>query len=189
MKYFTYELIAAANGWDQQGDAARVAADERFWATVEAYFAELESLRPRLSRAAFEFFRHGYGPTGLHDANLLSLAAGDGLNYVADGSTPLYVNRKRAAARVEFLNYEQNLLHNFELRGLRSLRCDLFVEDDEDVRRFGDLYTYELTGDGEGWLRLGFVFASGSTAVFSFRRLVYRRRRLAKAYGDLEIYK
>ena len=70
------------------------------------------------------------------------------------------------------------MLHVFEMRGVSRLRGDLFVDKDAWGRQFGDLYTYELTGDDDDDLRLGLVFASGASVSIQFQRLVYRRRRV-----------
>src|SRR5215217_1876980 len=99
MKYFTSQLIAAANNWVDQTEEELREAEKRFWATVEDYHAQLEGLRSRVSRPAWEFFRHGFGRYGLHDAQLLSLCVGDGLGFTPDGSSPFLLNRQRTSAR------------------------------------------------------------------------------------------
>jgi hypothetical protein len=107
MKYFTYELIAAANDWiDQTNQELRVA-EKRLNAAIQKYQRELESLKPRISGAAWNFFRHGFGEQGLHDARLISLRVGDGLNFKPDGASPFLLNQQRFSVMVEFLNYEQ----------------------------------------------------------------------------------
>ena len=56
MKYFTYELIAAANDWiDQTNQELRVA-EKRLNSAIQKYQRELESLKPRISGAAWNFF-------------------------------------------------------------------------------------------------------------------------------------
>ena len=186
MKYFTYELIAAANGWIDQSEKQQEQAERRFWRLVENYHLELEELQPRLSKSAWNFFRHGFAETGLHDGRLLSFSLGDGPDFIADGLTPFRINHQKAIARMEFLNYEQEFRHVFELRGLKRASMNLYP--DEDTGAIGDLYTYELTAASEDYLRLGILFATGAEIEFEFRRLIYRRSRIQRSYDLGEIY-
>ena len=103
MRYFTYEVISAANGWGGQRNAELRKAEARYASAFEKYKEHLESLESRISRDAYQFFRYGFGSEGLHDARLLSIRAGDGLNYVADGAQPFLLNRQRLSVVVEFL--------------------------------------------------------------------------------------
>ena len=181
MRYFTPGLVAAANNWVEQSEAESRRAGDEFWATVERYHRHLDGLRPRVGRPAWEFFRHGYAETGLHDATLLTLSVGDAPGG-APGNLPSLAHAprwRRAAARVELLNYEKSLHHTFGLRGLKRVSADLFL-DQWPSDSLGDLYTYELTEAGTGELEFGLLFASGATAHFRFERLLYRRRRLKK---------
>ncbi len=188
MKYFTYELVAATNDWIDQTEKQNKRTEKRFWQVVADYHTQLEELKPRLSKPAWKFFRYGFAETGLHDGRLLSLSVGDGLNYAADGTSPFRINRQRALARVEFLNYGQVYCHVFELQGLRSASMDLCVEEDSMAQSIGDLLTYELMAvDGE-YLGLGFLFTTGGEIAFKFRRLVYRRRRLQEQYDLGQVY-
>jgi hypothetical protein len=181
LKYFTPELIAKANNWVEQGEEEWRRAEAEFWAAVEQYNLELDRLRPRVSPEAWDFFRHGYAETGLHDATLLTLSIGDAPDGSPDNLPSLSPRWRRAAARVELLNYEKTLHHTFGLRGLRHVSADIFPMPNEwDCDMIDDLFTYELTGAETGELQFGLVFASGATAVFRFERLVYRRRRLKK---------
>ena len=177
MKYFTPELVAAANDWVEQSAAEYRRADEEFRATAERYVTELKGLKPRIPAPAWEFFRCGYAETGLHDAILLSLSVGDAPRGSPDNLPSLAHGWRRAAARVELLNYERTLHYTFGLRGLKRLRGDLFlVEWSHD--RLGDLFTYELTEAATGALQFGLLFASGGFVVLEFERLLFRRRRL-----------
>ncbi len=66
---------------------------ESDWATTNAnenwiaYGEQLESLRSRLSKKNFEFFK-----IGLHDARLISFSVGDGLTIDLSGSKPVTIN-------------------------------------------------------------------------------------------------
>jgi len=188
MRYFTYELIAAANEWITQTETAHRTAEKRFEAVCKSYQRQLGALEPRLSRSAWQFFRYGFGSTGLHDGRLLSLRIGDGLAYTPDGSTPFFLNRQKASAVIEFLNYEQDLHYVFDLRGVNTFSGSLFVEGDRYAKSFGDLYTHELTAAEDDRLRLGFLFASGGSIVVEFKRLVFRKHRIKRKYPIGKMY-
>lgn len=189
MKYFTYELIAAADDLIEQTAQERRLAQKRGDSVVKKYQRELESLKPRISGAAWDFFRHGFGERGLHDASLLSLRVGDGLNYTPDGASPFLRNRQRTSTIVEFLNFEQDLRYVFDLRGVSRVRSDLFVDEESFAKSLGDLYIYELTATDKKDLQLGFLFASGASVVIQFQRLVFRRRRIRREYDLGEMYR
>ncbi|HEX5873883.1 MAG TPA: hypothetical protein VFY60_04485 [Pyrinomonadaceae bacterium] len=177
MRYFTYDVISAANGWGGKSKAEQRKGEARYTLVFEKYKEQLESLESRISRGAYQFFRYGFGSTGLHDARLLSIRAGDGLNYVPGGEQPFLLNRQRLSVVVEFLNYEQTAHYMFDLRKVSRLTCDLFVEEESYAKSVGDLYTYELNGIGDE-LELGLLFASGATITVQFGTLVFRKKRL-----------
>lgn len=189
MKYLTYELLAAANAWIDQTEREERLAQKRFASAVEKYWRDLETLKPRVSAAAWNFFRYGRDEEGLHDARLLSLRVGDGLDYSPDGTSPFRLNRQRPSAIVEFLNYEQSFHYTFDLRGLRRVQTNLFAEERLYPKTLGDLYLCELTAMDEKTLQLGFLFATGATLVIQFRRLVFRRRRTKRQYQVGEMYR
>jgi hypothetical protein len=188
MKYFTYELIAAANDWVEQTAQELRLAEKRFESVVKKYQRELERLRPRISVTAWDFFRHGFGERGLHDARLLSLKVGDGLNFTPNGSAPFLRNRQRISTMVEFLNFEQTLHYVFDLRGVTRVHSDLFVDAESFAKSLGDLYIYELTATARKGFQLGFLFASGASIVIQFQRLVFRRRRIKREYEPGEMF-
>lgn len=188
MRYFTFDLISKANDWTKQTESAHRKAEQAFESAAKKYHRELDTLEPRISRDAFKFFRNGFGRDGLHDARLLSLRVGDGLNYKPDGSKPFLINHQQAAAIIEFLNYEQDLHYVFDLRGLSRFNSDLMVEKQSYAKSLGDLYIYELTAADDNRLQLGFLFASGATMVAQFKKLVFRRSPVARSYELGEIY-
>lgn len=188
MKYFTYELISAANDWIEQTEEEHRQAEKRFRSQVENYQIELESLASRVSQKAWDFFRYGANEYGLHDGRLLSLTVGDGLNYSPDGTSPFLLNFQRMSARIEFLNYEQDFHYLFELRGVKSVRNDLFIEEDDPTKSIGDLYSNELTEADKDTLQLGFLFASGATIIVQFQKLIFRRKRIKRKYNIGEMY-
>jgi hypothetical protein len=185
--HFTPDLIAAANDWVEQSPAAHKQAEARLASVTKAYFRQLDHLKSRVSRDAWEFFRYGFGSKGLHDARLLSLQVGDGIGYVADGTQPFRINRQHASVVLEFLNYEQTAHYVFDLRRVKRLSCDLFVDDESYAKSIGDLYTYELTLVGDD-LQLGLIFATGATIVAQFGKLVFRKQRLKPQYDGGRMY-
>jgi len=188
MKYFKYEIVAAGDDLIEQTGSELRLAQKRFRAAIQKYQRELESLKPRVTGAAWDFFRHGFGERGLHDARLLSLRVGDGLDYTPDGASPFQLNRQHTSTAVEFLNYEQSLHYVFDLRGVSRVSTDLFIEEQSYAKSLGDLYIYELTALDQNILQLGFLFASGATIVVQFKRLVFRRRRIKRQYETGEMY-
>ena len=188
MKYFTNNLVMAANNWIEQTEEEFRQAEKQFWSTVEDYYRELEGLKSRVSRPAWDFFRHGYARYGLHDAKLLSFSVGDGLDFVPDGTSPFRLNRQRTLARIEFLNYEQDFYYLFDLRGISRVQTDLFIEGESYAKSIDDLFIYELTAEDKNTLQLGFLFATGASIVIRFRRLIFRRRRIKRQYEESEMY-
>jgi hypothetical protein len=189
MKYFTYDLLCGANDWIEQTDEEREHSEREFDAASMKYRHELEGIRPRISKPAWEFFRNGYGQTGLHDGTLLSANVSDNFNYVPDGSTPLLVNRLKLSTRIEFLNYEQDRHYTFDLRGVSHYMADLYSEEWRAAKSVGDLYLCELTAASDEELQLGFLFASGASIVTRFRKMVFRWRRVPRSYDIGERYR
>jgi hypothetical protein len=189
VKYFPYSLIAAANDWDESAALTRAEAEIAFTNALQQYFRQLERLRGRVSKAAWEFFRHGSGERGLHDARLLMFTIGDGLSYVPDGSAPFRLNRQAAEARIEFINYEQTFHYEFRAAGIRRSTCTFEADDFYSKRRLGDLYLCELTvSDDDHHLALGFLFADGAEISLEFRKLIFRRSRLRRTYPVNAMY-
>jgi hypothetical protein len=188
MKYLTYDLLCAANDWIEQTDEERLAAERRFDSASQEYLRELDGLRSRISRPAWEFFRYGGNETGIHNATLLSANAGDSLDYVAEGLAPLLVNRLKLSARIEFLNFEQDRHYTFDLRGVSHYAADLYSEEWRAAKSVGDLYLHELTVASDDELQLGFLFASGASIVTRFKTLIFKRRRIARKYEASERY-
>ncbi|HEX8735824.1 MAG TPA: hypothetical protein VF721_10900, partial [Pyrinomonadaceae bacterium] len=86
MRYFTYETIAAANDWIEQTESESKKAEEHFWKLVSQYEQELETIKHRISKPAWNFFRYGFAETGLHDGRLLSFEIGDNMIYSPEES-------------------------------------------------------------------------------------------------------
>jgi hypothetical protein len=187
MRYFTPELVAKANNWVEQSEAEWRSAQTQFWATADRYIWQLDGLKSRISRPAWKFFRYGYAETGLHDATLLTLSVGDAPGGAPGNLPSLSPMWRKAAARVELLNYEKSLHYTFGMRGLKHFSADMFPFPDQWNRGIiDDLNTYELTGAETGELEFGLLFVSGATAVFRFERLLFRRQRLKKLKTPLQ---
>jgi len=186
MKYFPYHLIAAANDWIDQSSADQTKAETQLSEASQRYGRDLDRLKPRIGLRAWEFFQHGFGPTGLHDGRLLSMRIGDGLDFAVDGTKPFRLNHQRLAVRLEFLNCEQDLHYGFDLRGVGSIQSHLFL--DHCGKGVGDVYIYEISATDDDNLQLAFLFASGAAVVVQFRKLVFRRRRIDRRYAVGEMY-
>lgn len=183
MKYFTYDLVAAANDWIEQTEQARLEADQRFSQAELQYHRSLGELKTRISRQAWSFFESGSGRWGLHDGRLISLCVGDALEYGPDGASPFCVNHQRTVARVVFVNHERDLLYTFELRQISSMRTDL-KRSEPPNRCLGDLFTYEIISVDKDLMQLGFLFAAGGSIVAQFKKLIFRRQRLTVLSPD-----
>ena len=188
MRYFTYDLVAAANDWVRQSRVSHRKAEKRFDSAVKKYQRQLDGLEHRVSRGAWQFFRYGFGSNSLHDARLLALKIGDGVTFTPSGRSPFLLNRQHTTAVIEFLNYEQDFHYIFDLRGVRSLKGDLFIDKQSFAESLGDLYIYELSDGGNDRLRLGFLFATGATIVVEFKKMVFRRKRINRSYPVTDIY-
>ena len=182
MKYFTKESYRASNS-RALTKAQRQVIDRRFLRNCKAYSKQLEKLRGRISRQAWNFFYFGFGRWGLHDACLLSFAAGDGLDHPCDGRVPFRYNREKAKVRILILNRHQNLLCAFECRDILRAIFDYPTDDPLwDTDRLDHLLTYELTAVNGRLLRLEFLFDSGATILVEFDRLIFRRRRVRRQF-------
>ncbi len=188
MKYFTKEFSKADND-PSLSKAQREAVHRKFLKSCEAYSRQLEKLRPRLSRQAWNFFCLGFGQWGLHDAELLSFSAGDGIDYRADGKRPFRINKAKTAVRIVFLNRLQNLLCTFTCSEVSKAVFDYPTNDIlGDSKRIDMLLTYELTAADSRKLRLEFLFVSGATILVEFSRLKFRRQRIRRRYPSGAMY-
>jgi hypothetical protein len=191
MKYFTLEYYQ--EGWEMWGDdkteEERLEIEKRHSLIFEEYLRELENLKHRVGKRAWEFFRYGRGEYGLHDGRLLSFCVGDGLDYVPDGSSPFLINRQETSAKIEFLNYEQNFHYTFSLLGVGRVQSNIFADKEMRAESIGDLMICELTAVDENYLQLGFPFASGTSIVIQFQRLIFKRRQIKRQYEVGEMYR
>jgi len=182
MKYFTKEFPKADNN-RSLSKAQQRAVHRRFLKRCQAYEKQLRKLEGRVSSQAWKFFCLGLGRWGLHDAHLLSFAAGDGLDHPCDGRVPFRFNREKARVRILILNRHQNLLCSFECRDIRRVVFDYPTNDPLwNMGRLDHLLTYELTAVNKRHLRLEFLFSSGAIILVEFARMIFRRRRVRRRF-------
>jgi hypothetical protein len=185
LKYFCPANLADFNHGNSRAEKAALARQRR---AERAYRLELEKLKGRISKQALEFFLHGFERTGLHDAVLLRLTVGSGLDFVPDGKRPFYINLNPARVRIEFLNDTQEFHYVFDCRGVRQLICNLPAEGRGILSCFEQLYTYEISRADREYLRLGFLFANEGSMVCEFLKLRFRRTELERQFDEHEKY-
>jgi hypothetical protein len=172
MKYFPYELIARSNGWIEESPQSVRSATARFERAMTAYKRHLDRIRPRMSIAAWHFFRHDNSNESLHDGRLLKLLVGNSPHL--DGKAPQNVHLSRTNAILEFWACDETIV-TFECKDIRKMKVDLGTEE-PNFRDPGDLYIYEMRAVNHEFLAVGFLFASGSEIEVEFKRLIFRRR-------------
>jgi hypothetical protein len=178
MKYFTKEFPKADNS-RSLSNLQQAAIHRKFLRNCKAYRKQLTKLEGRISQEAWNFIYFGFGRWGLHDAHLLSFAAGDGLDHPADGSLPFNYDTQKAKVRFLILNWHQNLLYSFNCSGIRKAVFDYPTDDPLwNLGRLDYILTYELTAVNERFLRLEFLFSSGATILVEFVRLRFKRQRV-----------
>jgi hypothetical protein len=137
---------------------------------LNAYRAELENLRPRLSEPAFRFFRDA----DVHDGELLQL-------IITDGSRPAPLNEPvrpwttpcsyPVRAMLAVLDPKDTLIWHVSYKQVRRVAIDypseqpLFMQEGQG---FGDWGQHELTDAGSGFLRHEILFATGASLLFEF---------------------
>lgn len=176
MKYFTYKLIAAANGWNGESPRAEKRATILFEQACKDYQRQLTRVRRRISAPAWQFFRYGVMDESLHDATLLSFTIGDDIRGKRPRSYLWHRNSARTRARLEFLNCRGDLKRVFECVDTRRLRTDLLTGE-LPSKSLGDLYSYELRPIDRQYLALSFLFATGAEIEIEFRKLQFRTQR------------
>jgi hypothetical protein len=183
VKYFTYELIAAAGAWRNETIAEQQAASRKLDRATFAYCRHLDKTRPKVPPAAWRFFRHGNPENTLHDSRLMNMSIGDipvrGLGWTSSGRTKF-----ASVVRLEFLTYEEDRLYIMECRGLHRIESIITIphsDEFSDRNQIGDLYTYELRSGPKGRLQLGFLFVSGATIELEFESLRFRIQPMTKS--------
>jgi hypothetical protein len=172
MKYFTKELWTDFQDMDK-GHAA----DEQWAAALAEYRAQLQSLQPRLSALAFEFF----ADADVHDGTLLHFRIGDR----GSETSPIRVLLPRegdewysrdypVVVDLEVLEGGRPTRWNLAYRHVRRVFADfptdrpLFYSDGDGFEDWG---YHELTDAGDGFLRHEVLFSSGATLLTEFREI------------------
>jgi len=160
-------------------------ADKKFTAAyfrgLRAYYKHLDSIKARLGRGAYNFFRFGSEDTGLHDGFLLSLNMGDGLGVTQQRFPKLRFGNEKSVVQMQVLNYKRDTLHSFEFKKLRKVVVDIPSEDPlwfTAGKTLGQIYTYEIVAASPKYLRNEWLLDSGGTITIEFEKLIYRRKPL-----------
>src|SRR5262249_20376284 len=144
-------------------------------------------LRPRLSRKAWQYFWFGFAERGIHDARLIGLSSGDGLDRLPRQFGAPNTFRIRA----EFLNQDSTLRLVFKYSRIRkfSFAFDAtlgayFMElsggkyffDPKHYLECNHLDTVlgdELSSVDRTHLRHEFIFASGARIVVEAAKILF----------------
>jgi hypothetical protein len=176
--------------WERLQDGGDPTIDKEWEEAFVAYGAQLDLLRQRLSEDAFFFFRFA----DVHDGELMELTVMDGSRpaplseearpWASPRAYPVQVNLKVLDAWDRFLwavSYTgvRRLVTNFpdEKRG--------WYQDGEG---FGDWGYHELCAVDEVCLRHEILFASGSTLLIEFDRVVVSVKKV-RGTGPLPFYR
>jgi hypothetical protein len=148
------------------------------------YYKHLDKIVGRLQPAAYDFFKFGFGETGLHDGFLLSLNMGDGIGLSEQQISRLRFGQGKSVVEMRILNYEHTLLHVFTFKGLRKVIVDIPSSDPLYYRKgqtsLGQIYSYELVAASPKYLRIEWLLDSGGTIVIEFEKLVYQCKKVKR---------
>ena len=163
--------------------------DKAMFKEVEKYHQALAKLRPRLSAAAWKYFSEGFAETGIHDARLVALTLGDGLQY-----EPFPWRTNCCLAKAEFINQNAKYRYFFKYRGIRRCSFDydatigqVMFSLDDPSRKFSveswslnHVMGDELTAADEKYLCHEFIFASRARLVIEAEKISFERRLMKK---------
>jgi hypothetical protein len=165
MKFFTKELWLDAQNTNRTSELHL-----REKAASDAYRAQLDTLRSRLSNEAFQFFCSA----DVHDGELLKLA-------IVDGSRPAplseavrpWTTPRNHPVKVKLAILDASDRHVWRLlyKTVRRVVVDYPTEHPlfyQNGNGFGDLGYHELTDAGGGFLRHEILFATGAVLLFEF---------------------
>jgi hypothetical protein len=166
MQYFTKELWAGAQSSGTSRD------NHAKWEQAAAqYRGQLETLKPRMPSASFEFFSEA----DVHDGELLDVR-------IIDGSRPAQLTERprpwrsdvRFPVRAELvvLDAYDELIWSLSYNSLRQVLVDFPSSDPlfySPGDGFGDWGYHELTDAGDGILRHEILFSTGATLLFEFQ--------------------
>jgi hypothetical protein len=166
MKFFTKDL------WLALQDRTRNVIPLQEQAS-RAYRAQLQDLRPRLSRESFQFFLEA----DVHDGELLGLAIIDGSRPapLTEPTRPWETLRNHPIrVKLSVLDAMDKLIWHLSYTTVRRLLVDFPTEQPlfhQDGNGFGDWGYHELTDVGSGFLRHEILFATGAVLLFEFKQV------------------
>jgi hypothetical protein len=156
-----------------------------------AYRRQLSRLRLRLSQKAWQYFWFGFAQTGIHDAKLITLSVGDGLNQL-----PRQLGLPNALRiKAEFLNQDSKIRFVFSYSQIKRFSFDfdatrgIFIER-LDGKTVFDAKHYlennhlehaladELSAVDKTFLRHEFIFSSGANFVIEAAKISFDRKRI-----------
>ncbi len=165
MKFFTKELWLALQQTPPPDDIFL-----RHKKAIDAYCAQLDAVRSRLSDEAFQFFRDA----DVHAGELLELAIADG-SRPAPLSEPVrpWTTPRNYPVRVKLsvLDASDKLVWHISYKTVRRVVVDYPTEEPLFYREgngFGDWGHHELTDAGSGFLRHEILFSTGAVLLFEF---------------------
>ena len=152
----------------------------------KTYRRELLKLKPRLSAAAWKYFYEGFGETGIHDARLVSLTLGDGLNRL-----PVWWRTNPLQIRADFINQNQKYRFTFKYQNVQKFSIEFDANVGEVLfeipslrkvvsrgsRQLGDVIGDELTAADAKYLRHEFIFATGGRIMIEAAKILFARTR------------
>jgi hypothetical protein len=172
--------------------------EERDWDSVDeklakrqnaAYRRQLERLRPRLSKKAWDYFWFGFAKSGIHDAKLISLSIGDGLKQLPRRLGPA----DKLGIRAEFLNQNRKYRFVFSYSRIKRFCFNFdatlgahFIELASGKPLFepkhyvennhlDDVLADELSAVDKTYLRHEFIFASGASFAVEAAKISFDR--------------
>jgi len=157
-----------------------------------AYRKQLLRLKPHLSQKAWEYFWFGFAETGIHDARLIALSVGDGL----DRLPRIFGLPNKLRIRAEFLNQNGKYRFVFSYSQIKKFTFDFFatcgayfIELTSGKYRFQPKHYLEnnhlehvladeLSAVHKTYLRHEFIFSSGARIVVEAAKISFDRKRV-----------
>jgi hypothetical protein len=169
--------------WDKINTSA---VDREF----KMYRKQLANLKQRLSSKTWKYFWEGFGEAGIHDARLIALSVGDGLNAL-----PRHLGApNKIRIKADFLNQNRKYRFTFAYSDIKLFSFDFdatlgqYLIDLSNKRYFHDADHYlkcnhlsdvlgdELTPVDSKYLRHELVFCSGARIVVQAARISFHKK-------------
>ena len=156
----------------------------------KVYRKQLAGLKSRLSGKAWQYFWKGFGEAGIHDARLIALCVGDGLNAL----TRHLGAPNKIRIKADFLNQNRRYRFTFAYSDIKRFSFDFdatlgqylidlsskrYFHDADHYLRYnhlGDVMGDELTSIDSKYLRHEVVFRSGAHIVVQAARISFHRK-------------